>query len=118
MTRPSDEELLDDDRVEAVVLAMPVADRTPVAFKALEKGKHVLLEKPIAARVADVERMIALRRGRVAACCSSRKSFTGHAEAATQCVASGSLGKIRLIRIRALHGAPAAPNPAPRPSPR
>ena len=112
---PGDEELLGDDRVEAVVLAMPVADRTPVAFKALEKGKHVLIEKPIAAKAADVEKMIALRGDRVAACCSSRMSFTGHAEAATKCVASGSLGKIRLIRIRALHGASADPHPAPPP---
>ena len=112
---PSDEELLADDRLEAVVLAMPVADRTPVAYKALEKGLHVLIEKPIAGKAADVERMIALRRDRVVACCSSRKSFTGHAEAATKCVASGALGRIRLVRIRALHGASASPNPAPPP---
>ncbi len=112
---PNDEELLKDDRVEAVVLAMPVADRTPVAFKALEKGLHVLIEKPIAGNAADVEKMIALRGDRVAACCSSRKSFTGHAEAATKCVASGALGQIRLIRIRALHGASASPNPDPPP---
>jgi len=112
---PSDEELLADDRLEAVVLAMPVADRTPVAYKALEKGLHVLIEKPIAGKAADVERMIALRRDRVVACCSSRKSFTGHAEAATKCVASGALGRIRLVRIRALHGASASPNPDPPP---
>ena len=50
-------ELLEDDRIEAVVLAMPVVDRTPLAFKALEKGKHVLLEKPVAGKASDVEKM-------------------------------------------------------------
>jgi predicted dehydrogenase len=75
----------------------------------------VLIEKPIAGKAADVEKMIAMRGDRVVACCSSRKSFTGHAEAATRCVASGALGTIRLVRIRALHGASPAPNPDPPP---
>jgi len=111
----SDEELLADDRVEAVVLAMPVADRTPVAFKALGRGRHLLLEKPVAARADDVRKMMALRGDRVVACCSPRKVFTGHAQAAAACVASGALGKIRVVRFRAVHGAPAGPNPAPPP---
>ena len=38
---PSDEGLLADERVEAVVLAMPVEDRTPVAYKALERRRDV-----------------------------------------------------------------------------
>ncbi len=105
----SDEELLNDPQVEAVVLAMPAADRTPVAFKALKRGKHVLLEKPVAGKAADVRRMMALRGDRVVACCSSRMVFTAHAEAAAACVASGALGRIRVVRARAVHPAGARP---------
>ena len=72
----NDEDLLNDDRIEAVVLAMPVFDRTPVAYKALERGKHVLIEKPIAANVADVEKMIAMRGDRVVLCGSCRMGFS------------------------------------------
>lgn len=108
-----DEDLLDDDRIEAVVLAMPTGDRTPVARKALERGKHVLLEKPVASNAEEVEGMMALRGDRVVACCSSRMSFTGHAEAAAKCVASGALGRIRSVRFRAVHGASDKPNDNP-----
>lgn len=111
----SDEELLADTRIEAVVLAMPVVDRTPVAYKALQSGRHVLLEKPVAAKADDVRKMMALRGDRVVGCCSPRQFFTGHAEAAAACVASGTLGKIRMVRFRAIGAAPADPNPNPPP---
>jgi len=111
----SDEELLADDRIEAVVLAMPAGDRTPVAYKALERGKHVLLEKPVASNADEVRKMMALRGDRVVGCCSCRKVFTGHAAAASACVASGALGEIRMVRFRAIGGAPANPNPTPPP---
>ena len=109
----NDEDLLNDDRIEAVVLAMPVFDRTPVAYKALERGKHVFIEKPIAANVADVEKMMARRGDRVVLCGSCRMGLTGHAAAAKKCVESGALGKIRLVRTRAVHAAAAKPNDNP-----
>ena len=111
----SDEELLADDRIEAVVLAMPVRDRTPVAFKVLDSGRHLLLEKPVAGKAEDVQKMMSLRGDRVVGCCSPRNVFTGHGQAAAECVASGVLGKIRMVRFRAILGAPAEPNPAPPP---
>ncbi len=111
----SDEELLRDDRVEAVVLAMPVEDRTPAAFRALASGKHVLLEKPVAGKAEDVRRMMALRGDRVVACCSPRMAFMAHAQAAAKCVASGALGQLRMVRFRAIAGAPPVPNPNPPP---
>jgi predicted dehydrogenase len=110
-----DDDLLNDERVDAVVLAMPTGVRTPVAFKALRKGKHVLLEKPVASKASEVEQMMQMRRDRVVACCSSRMVFTGHAEAATKCVASGALGQIRVVRIRAVGETSAKPNDNPPP---
>jgi predicted dehydrogenase len=109
----NDEDLLSDPRLEAVVLAMPTGDRTPVAYQALERGKHVLLEKPVASHASEVTRMMELRGDRVVGCCSSRPTFTDHAEAAAKCVASGVLGQIRMVRFRAI--LPAAPEPAAEP---
>jgi len=111
----NDTDLLNDDRIEAVVLAMPVWDRTPVAFKALEKGKHVIIEKPAAGNCADIEKMISMRGDRIVACCSPRMAFTGHAEAAGKCVATGVLGKIRSVRFRIVLSTSAKPNSSPPP---
>lgn len=111
----SAEELLADEKVEAVILAMPTGVRGPIAYRALEKGKHVLLEKPVANCAEEVEKMIAMQGDRVVACCSSRTTFTGDAEAAARCVASGVLNEIRLVRIRAVLTTPREPNPNPPP---
>lgn len=109
------DELLNDKRIEAVVLAMPTGVRTPMAFKALEKGKHIILEKPAASNSVEIEKMISMRGNLVVSCCSPRMSFSGHAEAAAKCVASGALGKIRVVRIRAIQ--PASPDPSDNPPP-
>lgn len=43
-----------DRDIEAVVVATPVATHFDLAMKALESGKHVLVEKPLAGSVAEV----------------------------------------------------------------
>ena len=51
-------EVLKDPAVGAVALATPVASHFPLALAALEAGKHVLVEKPLATRSADAEHLI------------------------------------------------------------
>lgn len=111
----SGDELLEDDNVEAVVLAMPARERAPLAFRALEKGKHVLLEKPVARNVGEVEKIMALRGDRVVAVCSPRYAFSANAAAAAKCVATGVLGKIRVVRVRAILGVSGSPGKNPPP---
>jgi predicted dehydrogenase len=42
------EELLRDPKIDAVVIATPVSTHYPIARQALDCGKHVMIEKPIA----------------------------------------------------------------------
>lgn len=42
------EEILRDPNIDAVVIATPVSTHYPIARQALECGKHVMIEKPIA----------------------------------------------------------------------
>ena len=42
------EEVFADDTVDAVVIATPVFSHHPLALRALQAGKHVLVEKPLA----------------------------------------------------------------------
>ena len=111
----SGDALLEDPGVEAVVLALPTRHRTELALSALARGKHVLIEKPIAMNGAEVERMIEARGDLVAACCSSRFRFPASAAAATECIASGALGKIRVVHARAMAQADPPPE-EPRPT--
>ncbi|MFC4776158.1 Gfo/Idh/MocA family protein [Paenibacillus sp. GCM10023252] len=41
-------ELLKDESIDAVVIAVPNQSHAPLAIEALQRGKHVLLEKPMA----------------------------------------------------------------------
>ncbi|MBM4031013.1 MAG: Gfo/Idh/MocA family oxidoreductase [Planctomycetes bacterium] len=107
-------ELLEDPEVEAVVLAFPTGKRTELALQAFAKGKHVLVEKPVAMNADEVRRMIAARGKLVAACCSSRFRFLEGARVAADFIASGALGGLRVVRCRNL--AAAGPKPEkPRP---
>ena len=109
------DDLLDDDEVEAVVLAFPTQYRTAVALRAFERGKHVLIEKPIAMNAAEVEQLIAARGNLVSGCCSSRSRFNPAARLATQLITTGGLGALRTVHCRAIVGCREAPD-TPRPA--
>jgi predicted dehydrogenase len=58
----SHEKLLDAGLVDAVLVATPHFQHTPVAIAAFARGVHVLTEKPVAVHVNDVRKMIAAHR--------------------------------------------------------
>ena len=52
-------ELVEDDALDAIDICLPTNLHAELAIAALNSGKHVLCEKPMALTVADCERMIA-----------------------------------------------------------
>src|SRR3954471_13945709 len=48
--------------VDAVSISLPPAVQVPLAIRAAEAGKHLLLEKPIALTVEDADRLVAAVR--------------------------------------------------------
>ena len=54
------EDLLEDRTLDAVVIATPVSTHFPIAAAALRHGKHVFVEKPLAASSHEAEALIAL----------------------------------------------------------
>lgn len=111
----SGDRLLEDEHVEAVVLAMPTGVRTPLALRALAKRKHVLIEKPVAMNVGQVQQLIAARGDRVVGCCSPRFRMLPSAKVAAEFVAGGALGDLRVVRARAVLAARKAPTSPPPP---
>jgi predicted dehydrogenase len=61
------QELIADPDVEAVTVAVPNILHVPVALAALEAGKHVMVEKPLAPTAAEGQKIIeaACRANRV-----------------------------------------------------
>lgn len=66
------QQMLEQQRPEAVSVAVPTALHETVSLAALEAGAHILIEKPIAATVEQGERLI--RRAREL----NRKLMVGH----------------------------------------
>jgi predicted dehydrogenase len=62
-------DLLKDARVHAVAIATPVSTHFDLALRALQAGKHVFVEKPIASTPEEAERLVdeADRRGLILA---------------------------------------------------
>jgi len=54
------DEMLEDSELDAVVIATPVPTHFDLARRALEAGKHVLVEKPPAMRGAEMDELVAL----------------------------------------------------------
>ena len=51
-------EILNDPNIKGVVLAVPAELHAPMAIKAMDKGKHVFVEKPLAMNEAESNLMI------------------------------------------------------------
>jgi predicted dehydrogenase len=65
------QELLEDPEIEAVHICTPNALHFEMAKAAMEAGKHVLCEKPLASTVDEAETMLALAEEKKLAHCTS-----------------------------------------------
>ena len=61
------DEVLEDDSIQAIALATPAETHAELSIKAMESGKDVFVEKPMALTLRDAEEMraVAEERGRV-----------------------------------------------------
>jgi predicted dehydrogenase len=53
------DELLEDEELDAIVLATPVPTHAELAVRVLDAGKHCFVEKPLAQSVVDAELVVA-----------------------------------------------------------
>jgi myo-inositol 2-dehydrogenase/D-chiro-inositol 1-dehydrogenase len=59
------EAILDNDEIDAVIIASPNALHPEQTIKALEKGKHVFCQKPIALTLKEADRVVATKTDKV-----------------------------------------------------
>lgn len=89
-------ELLARPDVHAVSICTPTDTHVELALAALESGKHVLVEKPVALRSADVARLADAARAARTLCMPAHcMRFWPGWEWLQSCVIDGSLGKVK-----------------------
>lgn len=97
-TYPSFDEMLDDDRVDVVHICSPNGRHFEQALAALQAGKHVVCEKPLALTPAEAHQLCAAATERqlVNAVCFINRFYPLCQDAALR-VESGSVGAVRLV---------------------
>lgn len=90
--------VLQDHEIDAVVIATPVASHFDLAMKALESGKHILVEKPLARSVSEVDK-IGMRASekKLVAMVGHTFLFNAAVRYVKELIDGGSIGKVRYI---------------------
>ncbi len=100
-----DKEAARDDRIDLVTVATPNATHFEITKAFLEKGFHVLCEKPMTMTVEEGEEIVKIAQasGKI---CAVNYGYTGYSlvRHMKAMVARGDLGAIRLIKAEFAHG--------------
>ncbi|MGP2491311.1 Gfo/Idh/MocA family protein [Mesorhizobium sp. PUT5] len=93
------EDLLASDTVDGVYIPLPTSQHVEWTAKAIEAGKHVLVEKPLALNAGDIAPLIALRdRHKVVV--AEAFMVTHHPQwiKVKELVAGGAIGRLRHVQ--------------------
>src|SRR5919109_445179 len=97
-TYPSAEALCDNPHVDVVYIATPNQFHVEHALVALEKGKHVLVEKPMTLTLDDADVMVqAAERHGVQLMVNVKHSFDPHIRRIREIIRGGELGRLRML---------------------
>ena len=103
------EDLLSDESVEIVTVAVPNDVHKPLCIAAMEAGKNVICEKPVAMNLADLKEMIAAsnRTGKIFTTHQNRR-WDADFIMMRDVYNSGDLGEVFAIesRVQGSHGIP------------
>ncbi len=101
-TYASHREMLGRKDLDLVVNAAPSYLHVPITLELLEAGYNVLCEKPLARRVADVDKLInAARKAGKLLAIYQQSRFAPYFEQIRKVIDSGVLGRIVMIKIAA-----------------
>ncbi len=92
--------LLDDEKIEAVHILTPTNHHVPVALKAMQSGKHVLVEKPVATTVSEIHRLRTAAKKLQRMCMPAHNYiYVPSLLRAKRLIASKKLGRIAVLWI-------------------
>jgi len=101
------EELIANDEIDIISVCLPNNLHAPATIAALNAGKHVLCEKPMATSLEEAEQMIAAaNKNNKKLMIAQNQRFVASHEKARNLIASGKLGKIYSFRTTFGHSGP------------
>ena len=101
------EELLEDPQIDAVSVCTANNTHAAVTIRALEAGKHVLCEKPMAVTIDECERMVeAARKNNRRLMIGMNQRFAGAHVKAKELISQGAIGEILTFRTAFGHSGP------------
>jgi predicted dehydrogenase len=90
--------IFEDSSIDAIVVATPVETHFTLAVQALKSGKHILVEKPMARTVSEVEQISTLaKENKLVAMVGHTFLYNTAVRYLKQLIDSGELGDIRYI---------------------
>jgi predicted dehydrogenase len=91
-------DVLNDDAVDVVAIATPPSTHGGIGLAALDAGKHVLVEKPLAASVLEGEKLVtAAERHDLVLMCDHTYCYTPAVHKIRELTHSGELGDIHYV---------------------
>jgi phthalate 4,5-cis-dihydrodiol dehydrogenase len=94
------EKLCEDPDVEAVWISTPNKFHAAHAIIAAQRGKHVVVEKPMAISLHEAEAMIeTVENNNVKLVCGHTQSFGPHIQTMRRIIQSGQLGGLRAMHV-------------------
>ena len=98
------DDVINDTKIDAVVIATPVSSHYDIATRALKKGKHILVEKPIATTVSEVNVIEKLSlENKLVAMVGHTFLFNSAVRHMKKIIDSGELGDIRYVYSQRLN---------------
>jgi predicted dehydrogenase len=98
------EDVLNDNEIAAVVIALPIAKHFEFALQALKAGKHVMVEKPLAETVAQCDVLeAAARHSGCVLMVGHTFEYNGAVLAVGDYLRQGLLGELYYIAMRRLN---------------
>ena len=97
------DELVSSREIDAVSICLPPAAHAEAAIKALDAGKHVLVEKPMAPSLAECDAMIAAaeKSGKILSPVAQNRFKTPNARVKTM-IQEGAAGKVLYAAVNSL----------------
>ncbi|GIX07266.1 MAG: dehydrogenase [Candidatus Poribacteria bacterium] len=99
------EDVIADDSIDAVIVATPHPLHVPWGLKAIEAGKHVLMQKPLTGDMEEANQFVAAceKTDRTVLC---MPHFSNAIYTLRKLCREGAIGKVSGARFRTSHGGP------------